>query len=145
MPACNVMDGCGPETRSQHGRPRSDEESNVLGRFPSIPAECEAVCATQERICRPATLWMAVVRRHALNMEDPGCAGDGRHQCRVVRHTLLGKRHRRVCAHEGVHCGVVCAVVSIQRILPIVSLPWAHMEAAFAVGMESWQLRTGRV
>src|SRR5580692_7664739 len=78
-------------------------------------------------------------------MEDFGSSSDGGNQCRTLRNSLLGQRYRRVCANEGVHRGAICTVVSIQRLLPVVSMPWTHMETASSVGMESRKLWPRRV
>ena len=78
---------------------------------------------------------MAVVGRYAFDVEDAGSAGDGGDQRWAVRDTVLGHGYGRFCADEGVYGRVVCAVVSVQRVLSVVSLPWENVDAAAAVGM----------
>ena len=63
----------------------------------------------------------------------------------TLRHSVLGYRHRRLCADEGVYGGAVCAMVSVQLVLSVVSLPWTNMDAATTVGMGYGKLWTGRV
>ena len=58
-----------------------------------------------------------------------------------------GHRHGRLCRHPGIEPGAVCALVSVQRLLPAVPLAWPHLEAASALGLEPRHRRaqgTGR-
>ena len=58
---------------------------------------------------------------------------------RADGNSLLGHRHRRIRADEGIHRGTLSAVVSVWRVLSAVSLPRPDVEAAAAVGMEHWR------
>jgi len=64
--------------------------------------------------------------------------------------TVVAVRHGygRVCADEGADGGTVCAVVSVQRVLSFVSLPWESVDVdylrvalvwtSFAIFCDSW-------
>ena len=57
---------------------------------------------------------------------------------------LLGHRHRRFCADQAADGGTLCAVVSIQHVLPAVPVAWPDVEASVALGMEHWRIRPFR-
>ena len=57
---------------------------------------------------------------------------------------LLGHRHRRLCAHQGIHRRAVSALVSVWSVLHVVPLARPHLETAPALGMEHRRSRAGR-
>src|ERR1041385_3506098 len=67
------------------------------------------------------------------DLEEPGA---DRNQQRPERDSVLGHRHRRVCADAGVYGRTIRPVVPVRRVLPALPMPRAGLDAAIAVGLE---------
>ena len=60
------------------------------------------------------------------------------------RHSVLGHRHRRLRADDGVHRRAVRPLVPVRRVLPVVPLARPDLASAPAVGLEHRRARTAR-
>ena len=99
--------------------------------------ERAAVCPASQRRRRDAALRrVPVVRRRAVAMGDAEDARADRGQHRPVGHAVLGHRHRRVRSDRRIHRRVARPLVSVRRVLSVVSRAWPALAPEAAVGME---------
>ena len=114
---------------------------HVLGRPACDPSGPASVRAAPQRLCGSAALRLALVGRHRLGLAHARHAGAGRTQLRPHRHRAVGDRHRRLHHHAGADRRALRALVPVQRVLPAVSQPRPHLEAAPALGLEHRRVR----
>src|SRR5262245_12561738 len=62
-----------------------------------------------------------------------------RYQFRIVGHSVLGFRYRRIHSDAGIHRRVVRTMVSVRGFLVSVSHSRAQLLSASAMGMEHWR------
>src|ERR1700722_4350756 len=86
-----------------------------------------------------------MVGRYPLDLGNAHRAGEHWPKRRVVRYPVLGYGYGWLCPHKGIHRRALRALVPIQRLLSILPLPRANVEAAPALGLEPGQLRTGGI
>src|SRR6185437_9252018 len=110
-------------------------QRNVLGRRDSGAPGAQAIRAAPQRLCRPATLRLALVGGYRFELENPGGAGNERNQCRAVRNSLLGNGYGRLHSYARTYARALRALVSVQLLL--LALPFARprLEAALTLGM----------
>src|SRR5262249_31348757 len=114
----------------------NEATSTLLPRPPADTAKHSTVeSASQWASGHRALGRVGLVGRHAIYMEDARRPGGSRDQPFAESQPLLGLGHRRPLYHLRTNRRFVAQLLSVLRLLSVVSFPWPSLAAAHALGL----------